>query len=235
MGKFIDLTGKKFNKLLVISRHGKDSFGNISWLCKCDCGNEKIITGAYLKNGDTKSCGCISNIKDISGQRFGRILVLDRLMSTSGNSLYKCLCDCGKEFNTYKSGLISGRTKSCGCLNQELRKSRIGIKNGFYNKDLTNEDRERGRNFEDYYNWRKIVLSINGYKCKKCGCNSSKDNRLHTHHILNYSSHPELRTDVNNGIVLCKKCHYNFHKIYGQRNNTQDQISIFLQLKGMYP
>lgn len=61
MGKFIDLTGKKFGWLTVIKREYPNAkWGHIKWLCKCDCGNEKIILGDSFKYGKTKSCGCLN-------------------------------------------------------------------------------------------------------------------------------------------------------------------------------
>ncbi len=53
----IDLTGKRFGRLLVIS---PDQVVNrfLSWLCVCDCGNKKSIIGQHLRNGTTVSCGC---------------------------------------------------------------------------------------------------------------------------------------------------------------------------------
>lgn len=61
--KVNDLTGKKFGKLSVIERCGSDSKGLALWVCRCDCGKEKVIRGHDLvcKKG-TKSCGC-SRIK----------------------------------------------------------------------------------------------------------------------------------------------------------------------------
>lgn len=55
---FNDLSGKKFNHLLVLKL---DSIKNNTtyWLCQCDCGNIKKISAGHLKNGHTKSCGCI--------------------------------------------------------------------------------------------------------------------------------------------------------------------------------
>ena len=44
---------------MVIKPHGKDKYGHILWLCKCDCGNEKIIYSSNLLKGTTKSCGCL--------------------------------------------------------------------------------------------------------------------------------------------------------------------------------
>lgn len=57
MGKMRDLTGLRFGRLLVIRRAENDIAGRTMWLCKCDCGNEKIVYGSHLKNG-VKSCGC---------------------------------------------------------------------------------------------------------------------------------------------------------------------------------
>jgi len=59
--KFIDLIGNKYGKLEVIKRVENNNSNKICYLCKCDCGKLKIIQGASLKNGRTKSCGCIRN------------------------------------------------------------------------------------------------------------------------------------------------------------------------------
>ena len=54
-----DLTGMKFGRLTVIERRGSNSRRNALWLCHCECGNEKIISGASLVHGHTNSCGCL--------------------------------------------------------------------------------------------------------------------------------------------------------------------------------
>lgn len=59
MNKFIDLTGQRFNKLFVMKLEKYIQGGKSTWLCRCDCGNEKIIIGYSLKNRNTRSCGCI--------------------------------------------------------------------------------------------------------------------------------------------------------------------------------
>lgn len=56
--KYEDLTGKKFNKLKVVKVYGKNSYGDRTWLCQCDCGKTCIVQGKVLKSGGTKSCGC---------------------------------------------------------------------------------------------------------------------------------------------------------------------------------
>lgn len=54
-----DLKGKQFGRLTVIERSGSDANKNATWLCRCDCGNCKVISSASLVHGDTKSCGCL--------------------------------------------------------------------------------------------------------------------------------------------------------------------------------
>lgn len=55
---FKDLTGQKFGMLTVIEYVGKNKQRNATWKCRCDCGNEKIISSTALLNNGQKSCGC---------------------------------------------------------------------------------------------------------------------------------------------------------------------------------
>jgi hypothetical protein len=57
--KVKDLTGQLFGKLRVITCAGKNKWGQYTWLCKCECGVEKIIRGCGLRIGDYKTCGNI--------------------------------------------------------------------------------------------------------------------------------------------------------------------------------
>lgn len=59
MANYIDLTGKRFNNLTVIERAESTKNGRTRWLCKCDCGNETVVSSANLKTGAVKSCGCL--------------------------------------------------------------------------------------------------------------------------------------------------------------------------------
>lgn len=59
MNKRNDLIGQKFERLTVISYSSSDKNGEKKWLCKCDCGKEKIVYGCNLIYNKTKSCGCI--------------------------------------------------------------------------------------------------------------------------------------------------------------------------------
>ena len=59
MAKIVNLAGLRFGRLLVIKNVGTDRNGSSKWLCKCDCGNKKIVTNSNLRNNSTKSCGCL--------------------------------------------------------------------------------------------------------------------------------------------------------------------------------
>jgi len=62
----------------------------------------------------------------VAGERFGRMTVCDEPLTRKGRELYfKMLCDCGNTLNTAKGSLISGRAKSCGCLNAEIASKRF--------------------------------------------------------------------------------------------------------------
>jgi len=58
MSRIIDLTGRRFTRLLVLYDTGERKNGRVIWRCKCDCGNEVDIRTHDLTSGHTKSCGC---------------------------------------------------------------------------------------------------------------------------------------------------------------------------------
>jgi len=58
---FIDLTGKRFGRLVVISRTESPRKTETRWECQCDCGKIISTDGSRLKRGITKSCGCLAN------------------------------------------------------------------------------------------------------------------------------------------------------------------------------
>lgn len=123
MAKLKDLTGQRFGRLVVIDRYSENSKrGRPQWICRCDCGNEVVLAGEYITNGNTKSCGCLKKESpkarsiDLSGQRFGRLQVIQKLE----NSRWLCKCDCGNETTTTTNSLRRGETRSCGCLHKEV-------------------------------------------------------------------------------------------------------------------
>lgn len=60
---------------------------------------------------------------NITGQRFGRLTVLQKAKSRNGRSAWLCRCDCGVEKDILTQSLRSGLTKSCGCYSLEVSAS----------------------------------------------------------------------------------------------------------------
>ena len=52
--------GTKLNRLVIIRLHHKDKRWRRFYLCKCECGNRKVIQGSLMTSGNTRSCGCLA-------------------------------------------------------------------------------------------------------------------------------------------------------------------------------
>lgn len=116
-----DLTNQQFGKLTAL--YYIENTSPPLWHCKCECGNEIDVISTALTRGNTVSCGC--RRKDLRnnliGQRFGKLVVIDRAenyISPSGQTQiqYKCKCDCGNEIVVMATSLKQGLTQSCGCI-----------------------------------------------------------------------------------------------------------------------
>lgn len=176
MSKLIDLTGKKFGRLTVLSFHHNKTYKNGQikkyWLCKCECGNFKIIAGAELRNGNIRSCGClhkemISNLNKKHNKAGTRLYSIWQGMKT------RCL---NKKVNSYKNY-------------------------GDRNITICNE----WFDFENFYNWAmnngyKDNLTLdridnnNGYNPKNCKwrtykqqANNTRKNKIITYNGKNHT------------------------------------------------
>ena len=89
--------------------------------CRCDCGGEIDAPLHQLTAGYRKSCGCLSHppLKDYLGKRFSMLTVTGYAGKEDGQHLWRCKCDCGKETVVRQTNLQSGKTKSCGCLQEK--------------------------------------------------------------------------------------------------------------------
>lgn len=130
MGKKIDLTGQIFGRLTVIKEAPKID-NKARWVCQCSCGKQKIIRGDSLRNGATKSCGCLAKekaieqieknrikIQDLTGQKFNLLTVEKLIKDENNHSKWLCKCECGNFCEVDSYVLTSGKRKSCGCLTQ---------------------------------------------------------------------------------------------------------------------
>ena len=128
-----DLTEQVFGDLTVI---GIDHVinGKVYWRCKCSCGKECITVASVLKRGKT-NCGCNKKPivrKDHTGEKFGMLTAIERLPNYQGKgrTYYKCVCDCGNKKIVSGSSLVTGQTKTCGCIarNKGLFKEYLKLK-----------------------------------------------------------------------------------------------------------
>jgi len=232
-----ELVGKNKDKLLIIKDLGLNESGRRIFLCSCDCGKEVIRTFDSLKGNFFSSCGCYvkqnlskKNIEDLSNLKFGRLTAIE-LAPFKKAARWLCKCECGNEIITLAKSLKHGVTKSCGCLNEDKIKERVGEKHPNYNPNLTEEDRikRRYKNIKETREWRMLVFTRDSFQCQVC---ETKGVKLNAHHMNSYHWCEEERFDVNNGVTLCECCHKKFHKKYGYKNNTKEQFKEFVALKG---
>lgn len=64
-------------------------------------------------------------LRDLTGQRFGRLVVLSRGPSDGHGARWHCICDCGTAKLAKAQRLTQGNTRSCGCLQRELNRARF--------------------------------------------------------------------------------------------------------------
>lgn len=224
-----NLTGLRFGKLLIVAREKNDAHGNSKWVCRCSCGVEKIMSGQHLGPLGNKSCGCLKkeSCKDLTGQRFGRLVVVSRDKNDRfGRSRWCCRCDCGEE-KVIDIGNLKNFTRSCGCLRKEIASAltaspewrrhcserQKGEKSHRWKGGLTAK-RILIRNSAEYKNWRAYVFQRDRHTCQNCGIRGGE---LQAHHIKAFAFFPELRFEISNGQTLCGPCHkktpsYQAHK-----------------------
>jgi hypothetical protein len=139
-GRIRDLTGQRFGRLVASCDTGERKRGRVIWLCRCDCGREVSVRADNLRSGSARSCGCLqrarlseSSVRDLTGGRFGRLTALHATGERRrGCVVWHCRCDCGREVDVVTNHLMSGNTRSCGCLGRERSSERE-------RKDLTGQ------------------------------------------------------------------------------------------------
>ena len=113
--------------------------------------------------------------------------------------------------------------------NEKIRKSLLGKFSGpkhpNWKGGITSKNKLI-RNSIEYKLWLKTCMERDSFTCQKYYI---KGGKLVVHHVFNFSNFPELRFNIKNGITLSVKAHKEFHKIYGRKNNTREQLEEFLQ------
>lgn len=217
-----DLTGQKFGRLIVLKRdfsHKKD--GCIYWLCKCECGKERVINRASLISGNTRSCGCLQKecaqkYVDLTGQTFGRLTVIEKCIERTsfGHILWLCKCSCGNIKKISGQSLKSEYTQSCGCLQKETASKRtlpdyISGKNKLY-KQYINKAKKKEKLFELSFDDFVIMTQQNCYYCgskpiSECRCKPNSIPYLYNgiDRIDNMKGYSK-----DNCVTCCPTCNY---------------------------
>lgn len=121
-----NLVGLIFDRLTVIEMlYDYNDSKQTYCRCVCECGNETIVCVSNLISGRTSSCGCLKiesrygriHHKDITGQKFGHLTVIEKSSQkgSNGGIIWKCVCDCGNITYASYTELIFGRKVTCGC------------------------------------------------------------------------------------------------------------------------
>lgn len=199
--------------------------------CLCDCGSIVFVDKSSLRNGSSKSCGCLNRELlskrkcNLIGHTFNGCVVNHEseniVHGGVSKTAWNCTCHCGNTFVSTSEHIKEGTIKSCGC------------KRWLKGKDSPNwveglDASLRSRDNAEYTQWRLKVYEKDNYICQCCGESKVK---LNAHHLKSFTRFPEVRYDINNGVTLCEKCHKEFHKIYGIRNFTSDDFYEFITEK----
>jgi hypothetical protein len=134
----------------------------------------------------------MSRLVDLTGKRFGRLFVIERMGNQSIHAYWKCRCDCGTEKAICSTNLIRKRQISCGCLKKE-RTSEMGINNRKHGHCSSKNGK---------VNWSKTYITWCGM-IKRC-----RD--IKNHNYLSYGGR---------GIIVCNewKDFSNFLRDMGER------------------
>lgn len=132
MPKFIDLTGQRFGRFLVLAYAGPNKQGAATWWCKCDCGKEKVVTGSELRRGSTQSCGCYhSEVQRVYATKYG--YGLSRIAYIWRSMISRCNNPRNKSYKNYGGRGI----KVCEEWVSDIEKFRSWALDNGYSDELT--------------------------------------------------------------------------------------------------
>ena len=198
---------------------------------KCQCNTCKKIIRASLSSislyNPCPNCGKVGKFNiDFVKEDFknnGYDLLTSEYINCFQRLSY--ICTCGELAQITYTKFRQGHRgcKPCWILNRSRNK------NPAWRNDISDEERQlRIDRFRDkqVQKWRKGVFERDNYHCQIC---DSTKSYFEAHHIFSWNSCKLLRHNTDNGIMLCKSHHYDFHRIFGRGNNTKEQLIIYLR------
>ena len=222
------LVGSRFGHWTVLG----NGTSNGKSLCECDCGTKREVDNTSLRSGKSTSCGCEfspsrrNQRKHLEiGSKYGRLTVIGD--AEPGYSF--CRCDCGNQVKVNNWKLEHGKTRSCGCLQREIASEHLkrNIKRGENHpnwKGGISTEYQRTRSTKVFKEFLEVVRKRDNHQCQKCGISK---NIMHVHHIKPVRFYPELMCEPSNAVLLCPKCHREFHRIYG-KDATKEEFEKFM-------
>ena len=158
------------------------------------------------------------NLKDMAGQRFGRLLVIKRDGAYLKNRLavWLCKCDCGNTSLVRGASLRRGTTKSCGCLSKEMTSARMKLPDGessfntLYGSYQRNAEK-RGWSFNISKSlFHQLVIQPCHY-CEELPSNVCKSNK-NTKGVFVYNGLDRVQNEIgyipDNVVPCCSRCNY---------------------------
>lgn len=210
------MVGERFGLLTVKSVAPKRKH-RIYLNCLCDCGKEHVAYKANLLSGRVSSCGCGKSdavsravVKDLTGQRFGLLVVVGQAGRRRRFVLWRCLCDCGNETNVTTGDLRFCGTISCGCA--------IGLRLGLQPRDV------RRRALATHHRRRARISGAGGSftaaqidelylrqrgRCAGIGCGVKLGTDFHRDHRIPIALGGS--SDISNIQLLCPSCNLRKH------------------------
>jgi len=213
---YIEMTGQKINRWTFVETRGNDAKGRKLWLCRCECGNERVLSGIVVRYGAPKSCGCLRReASSISGRTLATQYpehARQMGLANKGRHHYSqmvpqrlVICkQCNTMFLTADGTSKKQREAATFC-NTEC----------WYNYIRVHPDQSPNWHggYQPYYGpiWdrqAKTARERDGHTCQRCGKHQTKP-RLQVHHLkpLRGFESWETANELNNLITLCKSCH----------------------------
>ena len=239
MGKQVDksIIGQKFNNLLVLNYEGSKKQRSF-FKCKCDCGNETIISYTAIKQNKTKTCGCGTKnyFHDMTGQQYNGIKILQFIGKNKYKSYeYLVQCHCGKQFVTEGNDLKTNRKKSCGCrlnCDQIINANYLqSVRNNIF-CEYKNKAKERKYSFSLT---KEQVFNLINKNCVYCNSEPLNVKKLYEHpeYYIRYNGIDRIDNtkgySIDNVVTCCKYCNQAKHSM--TLNYFKHWINLILKAK----
>lgn len=205
----------------------------IYWLCRCDCGTERIITKRSVVSGHSKSCGCwdieatkkrnaLIKAIDLSNQKFGRVTILRELSREKYGIRWEFKCECGNIGTAIGTELRRGNVRSCGCLVIDtIRNTNRKGKGHSGFRRLLAQYRYRAKKDEILFELTEEEFrDLTQQKCHYCGSAPSQvsinsgifteEGKIYSTYIYNGIDRksPKLGYIKSNCVACCGECNY---------------------------